>query len=170
MDLRRKFYIQFEGLKEGVHHFDFEVDDAFFTAFEGSLVDRADIHVSLELEKKSTLMVLDFSISGVVIWQCDRCGDPLDIPMDLQQQLIVKYGSEDEESSEEIAFVPHSAYEMDLAPYIYEYIVLALPLRNVHPPGSCNPETVALLDKLNTREDEEIDPRWSKLKDLKTDN
>lgn len=170
MDWRRNFFIQFEGLKEGVHHFDFEVNDAFFTVFEGSLIDRADLKVSLKLEKKSTMMMLDFSIGGVVIWQCDRCGDPLDIPMDLNQQLIVKYGSEEDEPTEELAFIPHSAFEIDVAPFIYEYIVLALPLRNVHAPGTCNPESVALLDKLNTREDADIDPRWSKLKDLKTDN
>lgn len=170
MDWRRDYIIHFEGLKEGVHHFDFEVGDAFFAGFEGSLVDRGDLKVSLELEKKSTMLVLDFSVDGVIIRECDRCGDPLEVPMDFEQQLFVKYGEEEADADDNIEFIPHSAFEMDVAPYIYESVVLELPLRNVHPEGQCNEAATKILDSLNARAESEIDPRWNKLKDLKTDN
>lgn len=170
MDWRREFIIQFEGLKEGVHHFNFEVGDAFFAGFEGSLVDRSDLKVSLELEKKSTMMVLDFSVGGVIIRECDRCGDPLEVPMDFKQQLFVKYGEEEADADDNIVFIPQSAFELDVAPYIYESVVLELPLRNVHPEGQCNEAATKILDDMNTRAESKIDPRWNKLKDLKTDN
>lgn len=171
MDRRRDFYIQFEGLKEGLHHFDLEVDDAFFSNFEGSLIEQGQLRVSLDLEKKSTMMELVFSIEGSVTRACDLCGDPLDVPVSLQQKLIVKFGEEEEESNDDLTFIPPSAFEIDVAPYIYEFIVLALPFRNVHPEGECNPEALELLNKLNAqKEDTGIDPRWNKLKQLKNDN
>ncbi len=171
MNRSRDFYIQFEGLKETVHHFDFEVDDSFFSAFEGSLIEQGQLQVSLDLDKKSTMMELNFGIRGNVIRECDLCGDLLAVPIELKEKLIVKYGEEGDESNDELAFVPHSAYEIDVAPYLYEFIVLALPIKNVHPAGECNPEAIELLQKLNTqREDDDIDPRWSKLKQLKKDN
>ena len=171
MDRRRDFFIQFEGLKETVHHFDFEVDDSFFSAFEGSLIEQGRLQVSLELDKKSTMMELLFHISGNVTRECDLCGDPLAVPIDSKEKLIVKYGEEGDEAGDELAFVAPSAYEFDVAPYIYEFIVLAMPVKNVHPEGECNPEAIELLKKLNEkREEDDIDPRWSKLKQFKKDN
>lgn len=169
MDKRRGFYIQFEGLKETLHHFDFEVDDAFFSSFEGSLIEQGDLRVDLDLDKRSTMMELIFAIKGTVTRECDLCGDPLKIPVDLKEKVIVKFGEEGQESTEELTYIPPSAYQIDVAPFIYEFIVLALPAKNVHPEGQCNPEALELLNKLNTRseEEDEIDPRWSKLSQLK---
>lgn len=170
MDWRRNFIVQFEGLKEGLHHYDFKIDDAFFAVFEGELVNRGALDVDLEFEKKSNMLVLNFTISGKVITECDRCGDDLDVPLEFSRRLIVKYGVEGEEPSEDLAFIPHSAYELDVSPYIYEFVVLAMPLRNVHPKGKCNAEALARLEELSSKNDPDIDPRWSKLNELKNDN
>lgn len=169
MDWRRNFYVQFEGLKEGLHHFDYRVEDTFFTAFEGSLIEKGKLRVHLEFEKKSNMMVLNFSIQGEVTTECDRCGDPLEVPLKFNQKLIVKFGDENENASEEIAFIPHSAYELDVASFIYEFAVLAMPLRKVHPKGECNEEALARLNAMQVKSETGIDPRWNKLNELKTD-
>lgn len=170
MDWRREYNIQFEGLKEGIHHFEYEVGDAFFADFEGSLIDQGKLTVSLELEKKSTMLVLNFSVDGVIVRECDRCGDTLEVPMQFVHQLFVKFGNESDEADDNVVFVPHSAFEIDIAPFIYESVVLELPLRNVHPEGQCNEAATKILDSMNARAESETDPRWDKLKDLKTDN
>lgn len=153
-----------------MHHFDFEVGDAFFSTFDGSLIDHGDIKVALEFEKKSTMMVLSFSVDGKLKRECDHCGDPLDVPVQFDESLIVKFGIEGEEPSEALAFIPFESHEIDVAPYIYEFIVLNLPLRNVHPAGQCNPRADELLSRMERQPSDEIDPRWGKLKDLSTEN
>lgn len=168
-DLKRRFIVQFEGLKEGVHHFDFEVDDTFFSSYEGSLIERASLKVNLQLEKKSNMLELQFDINGNVNRDCDQCGDPLQVPVQLSEPLIVKFGEADEEAElDALVILPNSAYELDVAPFIYEFVVLALPLRNTHPKGECNPEALARLNEMKpAAQDNEIDPRWNKLKELK---
>ncbi|TVR40429.1 MAG: DUF177 domain-containing protein [Cryomorphaceae bacterium] len=166
---KRTYIIQFEGLKEGLHHYEFEVNDTFFASIEGSLVEQGNFEVSLKLEKKSTLMEFDFSGTGVIRGVCDRCGDPLDFSVSWDKKLIVKYGNPGDETSDDLVFIPHNAYEIDMAPFIYELIVLAIPRRNVHEDGQCNEEALRLLDELNAKNDD-VDPRWSKLTDLNSLN
>ena len=50
--------------------------------------------------------------------------------------------------------------------FIYEYIMLLLPYKRVHPEGEdlCDQEVV---DKLNQHTQNESDPRWAALKELK---
>lgn len=169
MDLKRRFIVPFDGLKEGVHYFDFEVDDTFFTEFEGSLIEGASLQVNLKLDKRSTMLQLQFDINGHVNRECDHCGDPLHAPIHLSEPLIVKFGEVEEESAlDSLVVLPNSAYELDIAPYIYEFVVLAMPLRNVHPEGECNAEAIARLEKMKvTSGEDEVDPRWNKLRDLK---
>ncbi|UTW63826.1 DUF177 domain-containing protein [bacterium SCSIO 12741] len=53
---------------------------------------------------------------------------------------------------------------------LYEFIHLALPLKNVHNEGECDPEMVKKIEELNYGEGEEeesTDPRWNALKSLK---
>jgi uncharacterized metal-binding protein YceD (DUF177 family) len=169
VDWRRHFFVQFEGLKEGLHHFDFEVSDAFFSEFEGSLIDQANVKVAVALDKKSNMMLLDMHFAGEVSTECDLCGDPLAVELDFDRSVIVKFGDNPDDSTDELVFIPHTAYELDMAPLIYEYLVLAMPLRNVHPKGKCNAEALNLLATLTVRKDDDIDPRWSELNKLKNE-
>jgi uncharacterized metal-binding protein YceD (DUF177 family) len=47
---------------------------------------------------------------------------------------------------------------------------LALPLKNVHDEGQCNPDAIELLNQLNAPENETRDPRWDQLNNIITDN
>jgi uncharacterized metal-binding protein YceD (DUF177 family) len=56
---------------------------------------------------------------------------------------------------------------------LYELISLSLPAKMVHEDGDCNEEMVELINKYQqpssdskTDEDDDIDPRWSALKNL----
>lgn len=115
-------------------------------------------------------MVLSFEIAGIANLECDLCAEPLDVEITCSDRLIVKYGVEGEETSHEIVHIPESAYELNVAPYIYEFIALALPLKNVHEEGECNPEAIELLRQLNAPASENTDPRWDQLNDFINDN
>jgi hypothetical protein len=49
---RSEYRIPFVGLQVGIHYFNFEVGDAFFEHFEGSLVQQGKVFVDLALEKR----------------------------------------------------------------------------------------------------------------------
>jgi uncharacterized metal-binding protein YceD (DUF177 family) len=93
-------------------------------------------------------------------------------PVESDNRLIVKLGSEASEEDDMIV-VDENEGILDMSWIIYEFIVLAIPIRHVHAPGKCNPAMTQALEELSAdrSSDEEssqaIDPRWEKLKNLK---
>jgi hypothetical protein len=66
MSKTKKFLIPFVGLKLGKHHFEYQINNAFFENFEYDEFQNSDIKVSLVLDKKSTMLELDFKHKGTV--------------------------------------------------------------------------------------------------------
>ena len=174
--LGREYVIQFAGLGLGIHEFEFEVKDKFFANFEGSAIDNGKFKIDLELNKQTNMLVLKFFIKGTTHVECDRCSDMFDLKVTGEQQLIVKLGEEDFGDNDEIIALPFGESEIDVSRYIYEFIVLSLPLRRLHPDvkgkTTCNKEVLKKLEEIALKEEEEkkIDPRWEKLKGIKFDN
>lgn len=158
------------GLKTGVHHYKFEIDGSFFALFEDSPVEAAQIQVDLQLDKRPDMLLLDFLLEGYVHAECDRCTANIKLPISDERQLIAKYGEEnDEESEDEVVFIQRDRSEFNVAKYIYEFIVLALPITNTYdcendeePP--CNFEVLKYL-KNDSNEDNPDSP-WDALKGL----
>lgn len=169
----RQFVIHFAGLEIGRHKFDFEVHDSFFKDFENSEVENGNFSVIVDLLKQSTMLVLDFELVGITKTICDRCSEELNLKVEGKNRLIVKLGNDDFEEESDIVSIPLTDSEIDIAQYVYEYIILSLPQRRVHAEikmgkSGCNPETLKKLEKVLSKEKKkQIDPRWEKLKTLK---
>ena len=166
MKALKEYVIPFVGLKEGVHDYSFEVDGKFFESFDYSEINQGDIHVEVSMEKKERMLIFNFSILGYVVVPCDRCLAEMEYPVNGTERLIVKFGQERKEETEEIIIIPETESHIDISGFIYEYIMLLLPYRRVHPEGeeSCNN---AMIDKLDQYTAHEEDPRWAALKELK---
>jgi uncharacterized protein len=136
--------IPFIGLKVGFHDFDFEITDSFFDEIEYSIINSGSAHVHVSLEKKETMLIAIFTINGNVSANCDRCNDPIDVPVNGTYQLVYKFGLEPE-LDENLVVLHPDAYEIDVKEQIYEFITVSLPTRLVHPKGECNEEMIALL-------------------------
>ena len=80
----KAFRIPFKGLKPGIHKFDFEVSASFFQEIEGSEILDAEISAGVTLDKKSNFMELQFFLEGVATVVCDRCLDPVSLPVDYE--------------------------------------------------------------------------------------
>ncbi|MBD79103.1 MAG: hypothetical protein CL840_09305 [Crocinitomicaceae bacterium] len=167
------YEIQFTGLKLGTHSFQFELSNKFFEFFKNqdqelSLVDGGNILVQLELEKKETMLVLNFSINGQVDVACDRCMERLSTSISSTNRIIGKFSDEETWNEDEIIHISSSAYKVDIKELLYEFICLAIPAKNVHSDGECNPEMIKKLNEYRYSNDDEekIDPRWDKLKNL----
>lgn len=165
-----QFTIPFAGLKQGVHSFDFEVDESFFKCFENSEITTGKLSVQVQLDRKSVLLVFELKATGTVTVPCDRCGDDFEMAVEGQQQLVVKLGNEESNGDDDIIYLSLKENEINIAQAVYEMIALALPYQRIHPDGMCNKEALAKI-QLFTAQDldkpETVDPRWEALKELK---
>ena len=171
----KEFNIQFVGLKEGKHEFKYSIDNKFFEAFNFDEYVSSSIEVSLNFVKKSTLFELVFIAEGSVEVPCDVTNELYDQEIDSELPLVVKFGPEFNDDNEEILILPHEAYEFNVAQFIYEMIVLAVPNKRVHPKvldGTMESEALKKLKELQIKKVkavENTDPRWDKLKNLITE-
>ncbi|WP_299121408.1 DUF177 domain-containing protein [uncultured Winogradskyella sp.] len=178
MKALKDYIIPFVGLKVGEHHFDYQIDNTFFQHFEYDEFNSVNVNIDLKFEKKATLLELYFSAVGSVNINCDLTNEPFDQVINDEYKLVVKFGNEYNDDNEDILILPHGEYEINIAQYIYELIVLAVPIKRIHPgieDGSLQSEILSKLEELSPGEDkktkssEEIDPRWNNLKKLLTD-
>ena len=157
-------------MSEGQHEYKFHVQDTFFDAMESEDVHHADVQVKLNLDKESRMMILDFNIRGSLRLTCDRCLEDFDFPLNIDHQLIVKYGKDEGKDDGDIFYLGDDDYQLDVSSMIYENILLAIPIKKVHPDdengnSTCNPEQLALLE--NYSKQKTNDSRWDALKNIK---
>lgn len=173
----RTYDIPFIGLKEGKHEFEYQIDKKFFDAFQYEEFDETLINVSLVFVKKPTMLELEFTSKGTVNVPCDVTGEPFDMETNGSLSLIVKFGEGYDDGNEEIVYIPNSAHVFNVAHYIFEMLVLAAPVKRVHPKvldGTLESDVFEKLEELKIRNsttkiEETTDPRWGKLKDLLID-
>ncbi|WP_159801133.1 DUF177 domain-containing protein [Flavobacterium sp. MK4S-17] len=173
MKVNKDFLIPFVGLKQGKHQFEFNIDKTFFDAFDFDDFNDVNVKVNLVLEKKSTMLELDFKHSGTVNVPCDLSNEDFDLPIKGKLNLIVKFGEEYNDENDEMLILPHGEYQVDVAQYIYEMIVLSVPSKRVHPGIKDGTVAAGILDKLDElapkeehKKEEDTDPRWDELKKL----
>lgn len=172
----KEFSIPFSGLKQGKHKFKYTIGKTFFESFEYNEFNGADIHLAVTLNKMSTMMELEMGADGTVNVDCDLTNEHYDQEIEADLELKVKFGDEFNDDNDEILIIPHGEYQINIAQYIYEMLVLSVPLKKVHPgvlDGTLQSEALEKLQELQPKESktniEDIDPRWDALKKLLTD-
>ena len=176
----KNFDISFIGLKDGVHQFDYNISKEFFDFFNYEEFYNSNVNVSLSFLKKPTLFELNFEFSGSLEVACDITNELFQQPIATKIFLIVKFGDEFNNENDELLILPHSDYKLNIAQYIYEAIVLTVPVKRVHPGVEDGTLKSEILDKLNEFkikdkniekkhldvDSQDIDPRWNKLKSI----
>jgi uncharacterized metal-binding protein YceD (DUF177 family) len=178
----KEYIIPFVGLKIGNHHFDYQINDKFFSFFEYDEFAQVNVQVDLDFDKKSTFFELNFNVSGSVEVCCDITNEPYRQELKDTFKLVVNFGDELNDEDDEILILPHGDYEIDISHYIYEFIILSVPIKRVHPgveDGTLKSEILDKLEELSPKgestkglnevKDKETDPIWDKLKNLLTD-
>ena len=178
MKPQKEFTIPFVGLKIGKHHFEYKIEKSFFEYFEYEEFNDVLVDINLILDKKSTLLELNFKITGFVNINCDVTNEPYNQQITNESDLVVKFGDEYNDEDTDILIVPHGTYEISVQQFIYESIVLAVPIKRIHPgveDGTLNSDILEKLEELSPKlkdvkeKEEETDPRWNTLKKLLTD-
>lgn len=176
MEKRSSFTIQFASLPLGEHQFEYHIIDSFFQSFKDSLINKADVRVAVKFEKGNNNLQLLFDFQGSIHLACVRCLDEFDYKVNEKRHLLVRQVeavSEAAEVEEDIIDIPITTNEIDLAPHIYDYLNLLVPLNPVHPDKQngvtgCNQETIKEMKQHLIDENAgQTDPRWEILKNLK---
>lgn len=170
------YKINLKSLSDGQHEFVYELGDAYFADID-SEVSSGEVSARVVCTKHGDLHQLQISIEGYVVVQCDRCLDEVEYDVVSDRQLVVKFGSEYMEESDELLIVPEREGVLDLHWLLYEDVVLSLPLQRFHLEGECSEEMMRLYGDLSTevepqadgvaRDEEGVDQRWSALKRLR---
>ena len=176
-------------MPKGLNNFEFALTKQFFANMENSEVRDADLAVNLRVDNAGEYYDFDFKVSGTLTIICDRCLDDLVIPVDTDYHLVVKYGEEYNDESDEVLEIPESDSFINVAYMLYDTAMLAIPIKHVHPAGKCNRAMSQILRQHRAAEEGEdemsdvemigddmgddsgaIDPRWEQLRNLKDNN
>ena len=166
------FQLHLKMLKEGENRFKYSLDDVFFEAIDAPEVKSGKLDVELSAHRNADFFELNFHTKGWVNIPCDLCLDDMKQPIDTANRLLVKFGEAYSEDDEQVVVEENNPF-LDLSWFIYEFIVLNIPIKHVHAPSKCNPE---MIDMLHTHmatqgagdnDQQAVDPRWMKLKEIK---
>lgn len=170
--MSKKYVLKFSGLKNGIHEFEYAIDENLFQEFDCEEVLGANLSMKVNLDKSERQLKLEFHIHGILQVICDRCGEEMDLNMDFNKTLYVEFGEELEEQDVDLYVIPFNEYSLDLAPFVYEYVILEKPMRCVHGETKgntqvCNKEIIEMLETQKEEDEKETDSRWDALKNLK---
>ena len=167
-----QFKIDLKALRQDETPLQWELDNNFFQQLEGAQLQSGSLHVSGSIRKTVGFFELNLHSVGTVEVTCDRCLEPMSQPIEADLSTTVKLGTEDS-YDDEVITVDETRPVLDTAWLIYESIALAVPIRHVHQPGDCNVAMSEKLEQLSAARSsdadaqDDIDPRWAKLKNLK---
>ncbi|MCH1581949.1 MAG: DUF177 domain-containing protein [Flavobacteriales bacterium] len=166
-----EYEIPYTGLGIGRHAFGFQLDGAFFSDFNPSGFDDAEISAETELDRFESMMHFDVHVTGTVRSSCDRCNAPVTCSIDHRVRYVVKFGDHTHRNDDDILVLGPAEHVLDVREFLYESTVLGLPLRRVHESEEdCDPKVLQWLtgsvDHAPEEVEEATDPRWAALKGL----
>ena len=190
------YKIDLKNLPEGINTFSYDLDQKFFDSIDDEGVRKGNVQVELTVRKANDAFEFNFLLNGNVQIPCDRCLDEMNQEIETENRLIVKFGEEHLEVTDEIIIIPEVEGAINIAWFLYEFIILNIPIRHVHLPGKCNKgmtkkyrkhQAVSTSDDSDDEDDpaddfdngdidddvdeteskESTDPRWDELKKLK---
>ncbi len=188
MKFLRAFDIEVIKFLEGKYEIDFEIGKEFFQHFEDNeLLDEGRLTVRVLMDKGANLIEMNFLISGEVKLTCDRSLEEYFEPLEINERILFKYGEVEEEINEEVYMITRDTSKVNVAQFIYEFVLLGLPAKKIHPDHRTEFDeedfeaegTYAYIDGDNEEDSEEepsadqdqkeenTDPRWELLKKLK---
>ncbi|GLR16743.1 YceD family protein [Portibacter lacus] len=173
------FNIPFKTAKLGLHEYHFQVDDNFFANFEDSVVEKGKFDIKVNMDKKETMLDLEFEIKGSINNPCDRCLASIDVPVEAMERIVVKFDDFGKEDTDEVIYISTEETNLNVANLIYEFVSLSLPISNTidceaNDYEFCDQKVLDYYDELEEQseklEEEEIEEQskiWDALKDIK---
>ena len=176
------YKVDLKNMRTDVQEHKYLLDNQYFTNIEGEDIQRGKVNVSVTITKIADMFNFSFHLEGTVIIPCDRCLDDMEYPIETTSRLVVKFGKDYSEESDEIVVIPETEGTINIAWFLYEFIALMIPIKHVHLLDKCNKQMSSKLKKHTARSSDNddsfdmddtkhlTDPRWDKLKELKDED
>jgi len=165
--------IKVSNLSNGKYEYDFEgkideidVSDPYVGDFRTKVV----------LTKFDNQIILDSSTEIDADLVCDRCNKEFNRVITSNYRMIYLFGQDTQNSGNEkmdVVYLHPDTDKIDLSNDVRDYSLLAIPMKKLCSEdckGLCSKCGKNLNDGLCNCKDEETDPRWEQLKELKIKN
>lgn len=152
MSKENKYIINYHLLNEGKSTLIYDINSEFFGLVKDGEIHGGECKATIELQKGLSLLKMSVKITGTVLVDCDRCLEEVNIPVNFEGELILKithavdeYEFVVDDKGEDTIMMNPSVEDMDLSEYLYDSIILSLPMQRVHTgtpgeEGGCNPD------------------------------
>ena len=161
--------LKIANLSEGIHELFFDgkpgeigLPEPFLNSFK----------IQLRMDKRHNQIVLDADLSLEAKFECDRCITEYIQPIETKFKHVYLFGNEipENDENESVTYLSYEADKIDISQEIYDYAEIAIPLKKI-----CRTDCKGLCSRCGTNlnvktcecKDEEIDPRWLPLQQLK---
>lgn len=158
------------GMEQGIHRYQFKVDDYFLSHCEDSPYQQADVDAQIIVDRRQGIIVLDVFLTGRISCACDRCMTPIALPLDSAHQVIlkVKEGMV-KNSTDDVIFIEPDQQQFPIASLLYDLVLLAVPIKKTYaceeeenPP--CDFEILDRLDSDTTTEENNGPSIWDDIR------
>lgn len=171
MSRKDRFYIDVYNLKNGVHQYDFEIDDHFFSEFGTEFTDRGKGMATVTLDKTDSLISAGFQLDLKVELTCDRSLEKFEFPVLQKEKLLFKYGEEEKELDVDVYMITKTTQRINFGKHLHDFVGLAIPYKKLHPKyADIEEESDELFYQTHSEDDDgetPEDPRWDALKKLR---
>ena len=197
----RDYIVDLDCVQEGVvEDISLSLADEFFARFEN-----APMHKGSKIDAIVQIRQIGFgeyditiNIDGVLNLPCSRCLADMEVCVSTSDNVKVRYGMDiliggelvpmvDQSNSEFDYTLEDGVTEFDLSWSIFEVIMLAIPIQNIHRGGLCDSAMLNLLqehlavqqpgdieneasESSSIESLDDIDPRWNELKKILNNN
>ena len=175
---RREYDIAFVGLKQGIHEYQYQVNDKFFEPYQEQDFHNCKANIKLTLDKQNGFMLLKFEIGGALETTCDRCGSTV-LPLNLWDEfsVVVKLAEDPDqmnatEEDPDVHYIARGESHLHIADWIYEFVNLSIPMQRMcseEQMGSdfCDNDVLAMLKKGGENTGTVENPIWKGLEKIK---
>ena len=125
---------------------EFTLCDDYFKKIDSPEVQKGTVQATVTIHRKESSFELVFHLSGTILIPCDRCLDYMEQAITHKESVWVKFGSKFS-AEDEIVIVPEAEGAINIAWFLYEFIILNIPIKHVHAPGLCNKSMMNKLKK-----------------------
>lgn len=129
------------------------IDSKMLTSVENSLLKGGSLTATITAQQAPKGLKLTIATHGKGLVECDRCLEDMEVDIDTCNELTI-LSADRYEDADDVIYVEQGRKELDLWPFVYDFIALAIPLTHSHPEGQCNPEMESRLSQYIVQQEE----------------
>ncbi|MCF0177401.1 MAG: DUF177 domain-containing protein [Bacteroidales bacterium] len=122
------------------------MDESFIESFSNKEITDLCCDVEIEASRDGAWGEILCKIVGHLTVPCDRCLEPIDLPLDIEENFTLRFDAtpqEVDDDNDNMLVVDAAAVDFDMGQTVYDFIALSIPLQRVHKDNGCNPQMLA---------------------------